>query len=165
MPSLGHLGPPEGSNPRLRCQTWVWVPGLGEVGLHHLYRAMRFLGEEKDRIEEGLFARNRDLFSEVRLVFFDTTSFYFHGEGGELGERGYSRDRRPELVQVVAGALLAGDGRPIACEVFPGNVADAKVLLPVVDRARERFPLGAVGVVVPPAIREAGGAKKDVQAS
>lgn len=125
----------------------VWVPGLGEVGLHHLYRAMRFLGEEKDRIEEGLFARNRDLFSEVRLVFFDTTSFYFHGEGGELGERGYSRDRRPELKQVVAGALLAGDGRPIACEVLPGNVADAKVLLPVVDRARERFPLGEVCVV------------------
>ena len=63
---------------------------------------MRFLGEEKDRIEEGLFFRNRDLFSRLKLVFFDTTSFYFHGEGGELGERGYSRDRRPELKQVVA---------------------------------------------------------------
>ena len=50
-------------------------------------------------------------------------------------------------MQVVAGALLSGDGRPIACEVLPGNVADAKVLLPVVDRARERFPLGEVCVV------------------
>ena len=108
---------------------------------------------------------NRDLFSEAKLAFFDTTSFYFHGEGGEVGERDYSRDRRPELVQVVTGALLSGDGRPIACEVLPGNVADAKVLLPVVDRARERVPLGAVGVAVPPTIREARGAKKDVQAS
>ena len=68
-------------------------------------------------------------------------------------------------MQVVVGALLSGDGRPIACEVLPGNVADKKVLFPVVDRARERVPLGAVGVAVPPAIREVGGAKKDVQAS
>jgi len=87
----------------------VWVPGLGEVGLHHLDRAMTFLGEENDRIEEGLFSRNRDLFIELRLVFFDTTSFYFHGEGRELGERGYSRARRPEFNQVVVGALLSGE--------------------------------------------------------
>ena len=114
----------------------VWVPELGEVGLHHLYRAMGFLGEEKDRIEEGLFCRNRDLFSELRLVFLDTTSFYFHGEGGELGERGYSRDRRPELKQVVVEGWEA--------EVRPGDFADVGALLPVVDRARERFPLGEV---------------------
>jgi len=71
----------EGGSDR-QCERFlrdVWVPGLGEFGLQHLYRAMRFLGEEKDRIEEGLFLRNRDLFSELRLVFFDTTSFYFHG--------------------------------------------------------------------------------------
>ena len=105
---------------------------------------MRFLGEEKGRIEEGLFRRNRDLFSRVRLVFFDTTSLFFFGEGGELGERGYSRDRRPELVQVVVGALLAEDGRPISCEVLPGNQADVRTLLPVVERARERFGLGEV---------------------
>jgi len=76
----------------------VWVPGGEGTQLQHLYRAMRFLGEEKEKIEEGLFFRNRDLFSQLKLVFFDTTSFYFPGEGGELGKRGYSRDRRPELV-------------------------------------------------------------------
>ncbi|MGY4707290.1 IS1634 family transposase [Candidatus Bipolaricaulota sp. J31] len=136
----------EGGSDR-QCERFlrdVWVPGLGEVGLQHLYRAMRFLGEEKDRIEEGLFLHNRDLFSELRLVFFDTTSFYFHGEGGELGARGYSRDRRPELKQVVVGALLAGDGRPISCGVWPGDFSDVKALLAVVDRVKERFPLGEV---------------------
>lgn len=105
---------------------------------------MRFLGEGKDRIEEKLFARNRDLFTDLRLVFFDTTSLYFHGEGGELGARGHSRDRRPELNQVVVGALLSGDGRPISCEVYRGNRTDVRALLPVVDRARERFALQEV---------------------
>ncbi len=122
----------------------VAVPGAKDLELHHLYRAMRFLGEDKDRIEEALFARNRDLFTDLRLVFFDTTSLYFHGEGGDLGARGHSRDRRPELHQVVVGALLSGDGRPISCEVYRGNQADVRALLPVVDRARERFGLREV---------------------
>lgn len=120
------------------------VPGSDALELHHLYRAMRFLGEEKDRIEEGLFARSRDLFTDLRLVFFDTTSIYFHGDGGSLGAHGHSRDHRPELKQVVVGALLSGDGRPISCEVYRGNQTDVRALLPVVDRARERFSLREV---------------------
>lgn len=122
----------------------VHVPEAEELDLHHLYRAMRFLGEEKDRIEEELFAKSRDLFTSLRLVFFDTTSLYFHGEGGSFGAHGHSRDHRPELKQVVVGALLAGDGRPISCDVYPGNHTDARALLPVVDRARERFGLSEV---------------------
>lgn len=120
----------------------VHIPEAEALELHHLYRAMGFLGEEKGRIEEGLFRRNRDLFSRVRLVFFDTTSLFFFGEGN-LESEGYSRERRPELRQVV-GALLARDGRPILCEVPPSNQADVRTLLPVVERAREQFGLGEV---------------------
>jgi hypothetical protein len=122
----------------------VRVSGADEVDLHHLYRAMQFLGEEKDAVEEALFAATRDLFSSLRLVFFDTTSLYFHGEGDELGAHGHSRDHRPELRQVVVGALLAEDGRPISSEILPGNQTDVTALLPVVDRARERFGLTEV---------------------
>ena len=122
----------------------VRVPGTDELGLHHLYRAMRFLGEEKDAVEEALFSRTRDLFSDLRLVFFDTTSLYFHGAGGDLGAHGHSRDHRPELRQVVVGALLGENGRPISCEVLSGDQADVTALLPVVDRARERFGLSEV---------------------
>jgi hypothetical protein len=122
----------------------VNVPEADGLLLHHLYRAMRFLGENKDAVEERLFSLHRDLFSQVRLVFFDTTSLYFHGEGGTLGEHGYSRDRRPDLHQVVVGALLAEDGRPISCEVRPGGFSDARALLPTVERARKRFELSEV---------------------
>jgi transposase len=139
------------------------IPGTEALDLHHLYRAMAFLGDGieskgqktlgtprclKDLIEEELFERRRDLFTEVDLVFFDTTSLYFEGRGGEsIGKRGHSKDHRPDLYQMVVGMALDVEGRPICCEMWPGNTADVKTLIPVVKRMRERFRLREITVV------------------
>ncbi|MBI2855058.1 MAG: hypothetical protein HYX87_09110 [Chloroflexi bacterium] len=49
-------------------------------------------------MEEALFALWQDLFTELSLAFFDTTSIYFEGRGGEgLGQYGHSKDHRPDL--------------------------------------------------------------------
>ena len=123
----------------------VCMPGGESLHLHHLYRAMRWLGENKDSIEEALFHRRQDLFTELSLAFFDTTSLYFEGAGGEsLGQYGNSKDHRPDLKQMVMGAVLTGEGQPICCEMWPGNHADGTALLPVVDRLRRRFGLTRV---------------------
>jgi hypothetical protein len=152
------------------CDKWIEdyaVPGTDGLALHHLYRAMAWLGEEldaaeggqahatpfaprcvKDRIEEALFARRRDLFSELSVVFLDTTSLRFEGAGGEgLGQRGHSKDHRPDLMQLVLCVVVDAEGRPICTEIMPGNTADVRVLLPVVDRLRGRFAIGRVCVV------------------
>jgi hypothetical protein len=138
------------------------ISGTGGIELHHLYRAMGWLGEQsiqlghdartlrcqKDLIEEELFRRNRDLFSELELVFFDTTSLYFEGNGGEsLGQYGHSKDHRPDLKQMVVGAVLDGSGRPICCELWPGNLTDVTSLIPVVERLKSRFGITSVCVV------------------
>ena len=118
---------------------------------------MAFLGEEtedqkdrtpftprciKDIIEEDFFHANSDLFTGMDLFFFDTTSIYFEGEGGDtLGQKGHSKDHRPDLNQMVVGTLINDDGRPVCCEIWPGNTADVKTLLPVADRLKKRFPL------------------------
>lgn len=130
------------------------IGGTEELELHHLYRAMAFLGDPvdenvavlgsprciKDRIEEALFERRRDLFSEVDLVFFDTTSIYFEGRGGEsLGQYGHSKDSRPDLRQMIVGLVLDIEGWPLCCEMWPGNTADVKTLVPVVKRLKQRF--------------------------
>lgn len=121
------------------------LPGAENIKLHHFYRAMRFLGESKDKIEEELFFNNRNLFTELSLVFLDTTSLYFEGQGGEsLGQYGYSKDRRADRRQVIVGALLTQEGRPISCDISPGNNSDVKALLPTVDKTRERFDLQKV---------------------
>jgi len=150
------------------CMVWkedYYLPGTDSLELHHLYRTMAWLGEElpreeqrgatpfaprcvKDQIEEGLFHRRRDLFSELDLVFFDTTSIYFEGRGGEtIGEYGNSKDHRPDRLQMVVGVVLDGTGRPLCCEVWPGNTTDVKTLIPIVDRLRQRFSIRSICVV------------------
>ena len=148
------------------CEKWrrdYLLEGTEKLDLHHLYRAMTFLGEElnakkdatffaprcnKDLIEELLFKYNRDLFSELELVFFDTTSIYFEGRGGDsIGQRGFSKDHRPDLNQMVIGAIIDDKGRPICCEMWPGNTTDVKTLIPVIDRVRERFGISRFCVV------------------
>ena len=152
------------------CGKWIEdyaIPGTDGLALHHLYRAMAWLGEEldavdggqahatpfaprcvKDRIEEALFERRRDLFSELSVVFVDTTSLRFEGAGGEsLGQRGHSKDHRPDLMQLVLCVVIDAEGRPICTEIMPGNTADVRVLLPVVDRLRGRFAIGRVCIV------------------
>jgi hypothetical protein len=123
----------------------VCLPGSEALQLHHLYRAMCWLGEVKDDVEEALFRQRQDLFTELSLAFFDTTSLYFEGQGGEsLGQHGNSKDHRPDLRQMIMGAVLSGEGRPVCCELWPGNRADGNSLLPVVDRLRGRFGLRRV---------------------
>jgi transposase len=102
----------------------------------------------KDQIEEDLFARRRDLFTELEMVFFDTTSLYFEGDGGEtLGQYGHSKDHRPDEHQLVVGAVLDGEGRPICCELWPGNTADVTTLIPIVDRLWRRFHIRQICIV------------------
>src|SRR5512135_861423 len=150
------------------ADTWradYQIDGCELLQLYHLYRAMAWLGEElpdgqqedktpfaprcvKDRIEEELFAHRRDLFTDLQLVFFDTTSIYFEGNGGEdIGQRGFSKDHRPDLYQMVVGAVLDGQGRPICCELWPGNTTDVTTLIPVVDRLQSRFGVRRVCIV------------------
>ena len=140
------------------CERWrrdYQVQGAEDLELHHLYRAMGFLGQaladqtgatpfaprcNKDLVEEEMFAARRHLFSELELVFFDTTSIYFEGRGGKtIGQRGFSKDHRPDLKQMVVGAVIDDTGRPICCEMWPGNTADVKTLVPIAERMRERF--------------------------
>lgn len=124
------------------------ISGEGDLSLHHLYRAMSFLGEVRERGEEELFFRNRDLFSSLSLVFFCTTTLYFEGRGGEsLGKRGYSKDRRPDENQMVLGMVLDGEGRPISCPAWPGNTTDASTILPVAASLRERFGISDICIV------------------
>ena len=147
------------------CSSWMEdydIPGIEGLDLHHFYRAMAWLGEEleekpegalaprcvKDVIEEKLFDRRRDLFTDLSAVFMDTTSLSFYGEGGEtLGEHGYSKDFRPDLKQMILGLVVDGSGSPICTEMWPGNTADVTVLLPVIDRLRQRFGIGRVCIV------------------
>jgi transposase len=146
------------------CRKYAVGP-IDGLELQHFYRTMGWLGEplpadqqpqppsltsrlRKDLIEEALFEQRRDLFSTLRLVFLDTTSIYFEGRGGEsIGQRGYSKDHRPDLPQMIVAVVMDDEGQPVCCELLPGNTADIKTLIPVIDRLRQRFGIRDVCVV------------------
>jgi hypothetical protein len=138
------------------------IDGVADLELHQLYRAMGWLGDEladqsgrgigprttKDLIEERLFTLRNNLFSELSLVFLDTTSLYFEGEGGKsLGQYGHSKDHRPDLKQVVLAVVIDGTGRPICSELWPGNTTDVTTLLPVIERLKTRFLIARICIV------------------
>ena len=165
---LHRLFAPGSDRQAARWLTDQAVDGSAALDLHHLYRAMAWLGEPlpddaaadcdsrpasparhvKDQLEEDLFFRRRDLFTGLDLVFFDTTSHYFHGAGGaRLVRRGQSKDFRPQCRQLVVGLVLDSEGRPLCTEIWPGNTADVTALLPVAERLRERFGVQSVCLV------------------
>ena len=81
-------------------------------------------------------------------MFFDTTSTYFEGYGPEgLAERGYSRDKRPDRVQLMIGLVMTREGIPVAHHVFPGNTADKDIFRYAVADLRKRFTVRRVVVV------------------
>jgi len=101
-----------------------------------------------DVIEEQLYRHRQELFGEVSVAFFDTTSLYFEGAGGQtLGHEGRSKDYRPHLKQIILGMVLDGSDRPFASFLWPGNTADVTRLTPVVERLRTRFGINKVCVV------------------
>ena len=119
---------------------WLGEPLADQTGASELAPRCR-----KYIVEEELFARRHDLFAGLSVVFMDTTSLSFEGQGGAaLGRRGHSKDYRPDLHQMIVGLVMDQDGRPLCSELWPGNTADVTTLLPIVDRLRARFGVGRI---------------------
>ncbi len=140
------------------------IKGIEHLQLHHFYRAMSWLGEinfnggkeywdhtpyrNKDFIEESLFALRRTLFTDLELVFLDTTSIYFEGEGGiHLGAYGNSKDHRPDLKQMVVAIVVDNEGNPLCSEMLPGNTTDVTTLVPIAKRLKDRFGIERICIV------------------
>ena len=137
---------------KLRVSEWirtVYSPEWGSLELQHFYRALDFLTERKAEIETAVYDRASDLFNlRLDLVLWDTTSTYFEGRAAEgLAEYGFSKDKRPDRVQIMVGVLMSRDGFPIAHEVFPGNTAEVETFRHVLAEVRTRFNLGRVILV------------------
>ena len=110
------------------------------MDVNNFYRSMDYLLEVKDEVELALFNRLRSLFSiNVKLTFYDITSSYFYSDSCPIGEKGYSRDDRPDLEQIVIGVVTSYEGYPIKHYVFEGNTKDETTVAKVVSELKSTF--------------------------
>ncbi len=125
------------------CQMENFIEFSDEEGeeeqLHTFYRALDYLSEAKERIEKELYRRLLGYGMDSTLILYDITSTYFEGEQAQLGQKGHTRDHRPDLKQIVVGLVMSRDGIPIAHHVFEGNRLDKTTVEEVVFDLKERF--------------------------
>ena len=116
--------------PRTALDDVTGIPA-SKINKDRLYRALDRLHPHKSAIEAHLKSRLGSLFDEpFDILLYDLTSTYFEGvaEANPAARRGYSRDHRPDCVQVVIGLVVTKTGLPLGYELFPGNRADATTL-------------------------------------
>jgi len=121
----------------------------GELGVEgadedDLYAAMDWLLERQSRIEDRLAARH---LADGEMVLYDVSCSYFEGRTCPLAKLGYSRDGKRGLPQIIYGLLCDMAGRPVAVEVFTGEVHDDKTLPSQITKVKDRFGLSRVIVV------------------
>jgi hypothetical protein len=118
--------------------------GLGTVADDELYAALDWLLERQPAIETALAKRH---LQNGTLVLYDVSSSYLEGRCCPLAQRGYNRDGKKGMLQIVYGLLCAPDGCPVAIEVFAGNTGDPTTLGPQIDKLKQRFGLTHVVLV------------------
>jgi transposase len=118
--------------------------GVEGVDEDDLYGALDWLLERQARIEDRLARRH---LADGELVLYDVSSSYFEGRNCPLARLGYSRDGRRGTLQIIYGLLCDRPGRPIAVEVFTGELHDDKTLGAQISKLKTRFGLRTVIVV------------------
>jgi len=112
------------------------------VHTDRLYAGLDQLLPHKDAIEKHLRQRVCALFAPSQeLLIYDVTSTYFEGQcpHNELAKRGYSRDHRPDCLQVCIGLVVTEEGLPLGYEVFEGNRQDSKTLETIVEAMEQKY--------------------------
>ncbi len=126
-----------------------YINSENETELHQIYRSLDVLAENKEKIEEDIFNKNRNLFNmQIDVVFYDVTTFHFESQRkDELRDFGFSKANKVNEVQVVMGLLIDNEGRPIGYELFPGNTFDGKTMLRILRKLKTKFNINRIVIV------------------
>lgn len=123
--------------------------GFDGIDLQHLYRTMDALEPLSEQIQKQAFDVTQSTADyPVDCLFFDVTTLYFESiKQDELRDFGFSKDQKQHTVQVVLALVVDQEGVPLAYDAFPGNLAETKTLIPVLERLRSCFSVKNVAVV------------------
>lgn len=123
--------------------------GFFDISLQHIYRTMDAIEGLAPEIQTAAFnAASKCSGGKVDCFFFDVTTLYFESvTQDDVRDFGFSKDQKNHLVQIVLALVIDSQGLPVAYEVFKGNLAETKTLIPVLENLRKRFLINNVTVV------------------
>jgi len=148
MMTINRLCDPRSKMDCMRWKETVYEPLWDDIKLHELYRALDWLMDNKEKIEYQMFNNIRDVFNQnTDLMLFDTTSVSYWGEGEnapELLKRGYSKEKRNDLKQLIVALLMTEGGIPVGHETYPGNQVDVTSFPKIIAKVKDKFNLKRV---------------------
>ncbi len=129
-----------------QCQNFIEQP---KFKLHDEYRALSYIAENMDFIQESLFNNsNKIIQRNSSVIYYDCTNYFFDIDiEDDLRKYGISKEHRPNPI-VGMGLFMDGDGLPLSCNIYPGNQNEQKTLIPEETKIINNFKLESTKMIL-----------------
>ena len=129
-----------------QCQNFIEQPTFK---LHDEYRALSYIAQNMDFIQESLFNNSKDVVKrDSSVIYYDCTNYFFEIDNeDDLRKYGISKEHRPNPI-VGMGLFMDGDGLPLSCNIYPGNQNEQKTLIPEESKIINNFKLDSTKLIL-----------------
>ena len=129
-----------------QCQNFIEQP---KFKLHDEYRALSYISENMDYVQEQLFNNSKNVINRnSKVIYYDCTNYFFEiDEEDDLRKYGISKEHKPNPI-VGMGLFMDGDGLPLSCNIYPGNQNEQKTLIPEENKIVNNFKLDNTKIIL-----------------
>ena len=129
-----------------QCQNFIKPP---HFKLHDEYRALSYIAANMDYIQENLFNNSKQVINRnSRVIYYDCTNYFFEiDEEDDIRKYGINKQHQPKP-QVGMGLFMDGDGLPLSCNIYPGNMNEQKTLIPEENKIVNNFKLDNTKIIL-----------------
>ena len=125
--------------------------GIEKTELHHLYRALDYLAQYNQLIQNNIYQPSRDLFNQqLDVVFYDVTTFYFESDvqhEGMLRQKGFGKDGKIGSTQILFGLLIDKHKQPIGYRIYKGNTFEGHTFENALKQLKDQYNINNIVVV------------------
>lgn len=129
-----------------QCQNFIEQPNFK---LHDEYRALSYIADNMDYIQENLFNNSKKIINRnSRIIYYDCTNYFFEiNDEDDIRKYGINKQHQPKP-QVGMGLFMDGDGLPLSCNIYPGNMNEQKTLIPEENKIVNNFKLDDTKIIL-----------------
>ena len=129
-----------------QCQNFIEQP---KFKLHDEYRALSYIAENMDYIQECLFNNSKNVIKRnSNVIYYDCTNYFFEiDDEDNIRKYGISKEHKPNPI-VGMGLFMDGDGLPLSCNIYPGNMNEQKTLIPEESKIVNNFKMDSTKIIL-----------------